>query len=92
MVQRLTDSQQPLLTATSAGQLGRPRVGHTLATFSRRDPVGLVAALVLGMIALLAVLAPLVTPYDPSLSTWVERLPHPDCMQSYQKTLPKGHR
>src|SRR5207249_3891170 len=65
MVQRLTDSQQPLLTATYAGRLGLPQVGHALATFSRRYPVGLVAALVLLMIALLAVLAPLVTPYDP---------------------------
>jgi len=66
VVQRLTDSQQPLLTAPYAGRLGLPRVGHTLATFARRYPVGMVAALVLLMIALLAVLAPLVTPYDPN--------------------------
>ena len=31
-------------------------------------------------------------PQEASLSTWVERLPHPDCMRSCQKTLAKGHR
>ncbi len=72
MVQRLTDSQQPLLTATSAGRLGLPRVGHTLATFSRRSPVGLVAALVLCLLALLAVLAPMVTPYDPNFQHFTD--------------------
>ena len=72
MVQRLTDSQQPLLTATYAERLGLPRVGHTLAIFSRRYPVGLVAALVLLMIALLAVLAPLVTPYDPNFQHFTD--------------------
>ena len=77
MVQRLTDSQQPLLTAPYAGRLGLPRVGHTLATFARRYPVGMVAALVLLMIALLAVLAPLVTPYDPNFQHFadVQRAP-----------------
>ena len=54
MVQRLTDSQQPLLTAPYAGRLGLPRVGHTLATFARRYPVGMVATLVLAMICLIA--------------------------------------
>ena len=72
MVQRLTDRQQPLLTATSAGRLGLPRVGHTLATFSKRNPVGMVAALVLCMLALLAVLAPLVTPYDPNFQHFTD--------------------
>src|SRR6266852_849223 len=33
------------MTAPSAGRLGRPRVGHTLVTFSRRSPVGMGAAL-----------------------------------------------
>ena len=72
MVQRLTDSQHPLLTAPAAGRLGLPRVGHTLATFARRSPVGMVAALVLLMIALLAVLAPLVTPYDPNFQHFAD--------------------
>ncbi len=71
-MQRLTGSQQPLLTATSAGRLGRPRVGHTLATFSRRSPVGMVAALVLLMIVLVAVLAPLVAPYDPNFQHFTD--------------------
>ncbi|HSX82563.1 MAG TPA: ABC transporter permease [Candidatus Saccharimonadia bacterium] len=71
-MQRLTGSQQPLLTATSAGRLGRPRVGHTLATFSRRYPVGMVAALVLLMIVLVAVLAPLVAPYDPNFQHFTD--------------------
>src|SRR5439155_18373046 len=66
VVQHLTDRQPPLLTATDAGRLGLPRVGHALATFSRRYPVGMGAALVLCMIALLAVLAPMVAPYDPN--------------------------
>ena len=30
--------------------------------------------------------------YSAPLSTWVERLPHPDCMRSCQKTLATGHR
>ena len=72
MVQRLTDRQQPLLTAPSAGRLSLPRLGHTLATFARRYPVGMVAALVLLMIALLAVLAPLVTPYDPNFQHFAD--------------------
>ncbi len=71
-MQRLTGSQQPLLTATAAGRLGRPRVGHTLATFSRRSPVGMVAALVLLMIVLVAVLAPLVAPYDPNFQHFTD--------------------
>ena len=71
-MQRLTGSQQPLLTVTSAGRLGRPRVGHTLATFSRRSPVGMVAALVLLMIVLVAVLAPLVAPYDPNFQHFTD--------------------
>src|SRR5262249_13070645 len=33
-----------------------------------------------------------VTVSSPPLSTWVERLPHPDYMWSCQKTLAKGHR
>ena len=66
MVQHLTDRQPALLTATDSTQLGLPRVGHALATFSRRYPVGVGAALVLCMIALLAVLAPMVAPYDPN--------------------------
>ena len=72
MVQRLTDSQQPLLTATYVGRLTLPRVGYTLATFSRKYPVGMVAALVLGMIALLAVLAPMVAPYDPNFQHFAD--------------------
>src|SRR4029453_2750277 len=36
--------------------------------------------------------SPVYTPVGPPLSTWVERLPHPDCMRSCQKTLAKGHR
>ena len=72
VVQRLTDSQQPLLTATYAGRLSLPRVCHTLATFSRRYPVGLVAALVLCMIALLAILAPMVAPYDPNFQHFTD--------------------
>ena len=71
-MQRLTSSQQPLLTATSAGRLGRPRVGPTLATFSRRSPVGMVAALVLLMIVLVAALAPLVAPYDPNFQHFTD--------------------
>ena len=71
-MQRLTGSQQPLLTAPSAGRLGRPRVGHTLVTFSRRSPVGMVAALVLLMIVLVAVLAPLVAPYDPNFQHFTD--------------------
>jgi peptide/nickel transport system permease protein len=71
-MQRLTGSQQPLLTATAAGRPGRPRVCHTLATFSRRSPVGLVAALVLLMIVLVAVLAPLVAPYDPNFQHFTD--------------------
>jgi len=63
VVQHLTDRQSPLLTATDAGRLGLPRVGHALATFSRRYPVGVGAALVLCLIAFLAVLAPMVAPY-----------------------------
>jgi len=66
VVQHLTDRQPALLAATDAGRLGLPRVGHALATFSRRYPVGVGAALVLCMIALLAVLAPMVAPYDPN--------------------------
>jgi peptide/nickel transport system permease protein len=72
VVQHLTDRQSPLLTATDAGRLGLPRVGHALATFSRRYPVGMGAALVLCMIALLAVLAPLVAPYDPNFQHFTE--------------------
>ena len=72
MVQHLTDRQSPLLTATDAGRLGLPRVGHALATFSRRYPVGMGAAVVLCMIALLAVLAPLVAPYDPNFQHFTE--------------------
>src|SRR5262249_26405034 len=66
VVQHLTDHQPALLTATDSTQPGLPRVGHVLATFSRRYPVGVGAALVLCMIALLAVLAPMVAPYDPN--------------------------
>jgi len=44
VVQRFTDRQHPLLTAPAAGRLGRPRVGHTLVTFARRYPIGMVAA------------------------------------------------
>jgi len=72
VVQRFTDRQQPLLTAPSAGRLSLPRIGHTLTTVARRYPVGMVAALVLLMSALLAVLAPLVTPYDPNFQHFAD--------------------
>ena len=71
-MQRFTDRQQPLLTAPSAGRLSLPRIGHTLTTVARRYPVGMVAALVLLMSALLAVLAPLVTPYDPNFQHFAD--------------------
>jgi peptide/nickel transport system permease protein len=70
--QRLTDSPQPLLTATQAGPPGLPRVLHPLTAFWRKYPVGIVAALLLCIIVLLAVAAPVVAPYDPNFQHFAD--------------------
>ena len=72
MAQLLTDNQQPPLTATYPGRLGLRRLCHTLAIFSRKYPVGMGAALVLCVIMLLAVLAPMVAPYDPDFQHFTD--------------------
>ncbi len=72
MAQRLVDIPQPPLPATSAGRRGLSWLGHTLALFSKRYPVGLGAALVLCVIVFPAVLAPLVAPYDPNFQHFAD--------------------
>jgi peptide/nickel transport system permease protein len=72
VAKRLTSIPQPLLTSAQTKPLGLPGVLHTLAVFSRKYPVGMVAALLLGVIVLLAILAPVVAPYDPNFQHFAD--------------------
>jgi peptide/nickel transport system permease protein len=63
----MTTQETQTATALAANQLAvRPSLGKRLLRFAKQNRIGLVGAVVVGIVLVIAILAPLIAPYEPS--------------------------